>query len=111
MLPLRAQKLISEYSKPVTRPDWRTLCPLTFKRYYKDILRNRDRNKIYENVYWYFVDYGEYEIKQYKLNHHISAIYSCINLYGIKKCSQEFNINEHVLKEIKYEYSIRPYYF
>ena len=110
-LPLNAKKLISEYSKPLTRPDWRTVCPLTIKRYYTDIVRNIDINKIYKNVYYLFLDYGEYEIKQFKINHHISAIYSCINLYGIEKCSEHFNIHKHVLTEIKYEYSNRPYCF
>lgn len=110
MLPSNVIRLIREYSKPVTRPDWRTVCPLTFKRYYIDIVRNRDINKIYEKVYWSFVDYDEYQLKQYNIKHHISAIYSCINLYGIKKCSEEFNIHEHVLKEIKYKYSNNQYY-
>ena len=54
LIPISAQKLISEYSKPLTRPDWRTVCPLTFKRYYTDIVRNRHTNKIFENVYSMF---------------------------------------------------------
>ena len=53
-IPNRVQKLISEYAKPVTRPDWRTVCPLTFKRYYTDIVRNRHTNKIFENIYCMF---------------------------------------------------------
>lgn len=29
-LPKRAKKLIHEYSRPITRPDWRLIKPLTF---------------------------------------------------------------------------------
>jgi hypothetical protein len=54
MLPQRVQTLISEYSKPVSRPDWKTVCPLTIKRYYTDIARNKDKNNIFKNVYFYF---------------------------------------------------------
>jgi len=36
-LPSRAVALISEYSKPLTRPDWRTLCRLSIHTLYKEV--------------------------------------------------------------------------
>lgn len=36
MLPSRALQLISEYSKPITRSDWRTFPRITMKTYIKD---------------------------------------------------------------------------
>jgi len=97
MLPLRAQKLISEYSKPVTRPDWRTVCPLSLRRYYIDIDRNKDVNKIYYNIYKLFTN---------GVPKHI--LYIQIEKFGILKTSKANNINIIILQEIEKEiYEIR----
>ena len=36
-LPLRAQMLINEYSKPLTRPDWKTRPKFTFELFFYGI--------------------------------------------------------------------------
>jgi hypothetical protein len=52
-LPFRALKLISEYSKPITRGDWRTFTRITMETYIKDKdkLFNLKNNRLYELVH------------------------------------------------------------
>jgi hypothetical protein len=45
MLPQRALTLISEYSKPMTRPDWKTYKPMTFN-YYHSLINNSRINAV-----------------------------------------------------------------
>jgi hypothetical protein len=40
-LPIRAQKLISEYAKPVTSPDWRKRKNITIRTIYHYFLKKR----------------------------------------------------------------------
>jgi hypothetical protein len=40
-LPLSALTLISQYSKPLTRPDWRTINPLPFYSLYTEVIQRR----------------------------------------------------------------------
>ena len=97
ILPLRATKLISEYSKPITRPDWGTLCPLTFTRFYSDIKRNRNRYKIFQDVYNYFISNIEYKNLD-KMNNEIM-------IYGFDQVSKKYNINLLLLQDIIREYN------
>ena len=64
MLPSRAIKLISEYSKPITRPDWRKSKPLVtqFNIYIFSISRNSEWSKLKFGVFcliintdWYYI--------------------------------------------------------
>ena len=52
-LPCRALQLISEYSKPITRGDWRTFPRITMKTYIKDKgkLFNLKNTRLYELVH------------------------------------------------------------
>jgi hypothetical protein len=52
-LPSRALKLISEYSKPITRGDWRTFPRITMETYIKDKnkLFNLKNTRLYELVH------------------------------------------------------------
>jgi hypothetical protein len=49
MLPQRALTLIREYSKPLTRPDWKKLKPLSYI-YYNRILNNSKQNAVLRNL-------------------------------------------------------------
>ena len=48
MLPQRALTLIREYSKPLTRPDWKT-CKIMSYIYYNRILNNSKQNAVLRN--------------------------------------------------------------
>ena len=98
-LPLRVQKLISEYSKPITRPDWGKLCPLTFTRFYTDIKRNRNRYKIFQNVYNYFISNVDIRYNQ------IEKMNNEIIIYGFVQVSKKYNINLLLLQDIIREYN------
>ena len=52
-LPNRALQLISEYSKPITRGDWRTFTRITIETYIKDKYKliNFTNNLLYELVH------------------------------------------------------------
>ena len=61
-LPSHALRLISEYSKPITRGDWRTFTRITMEKYIKDkdeldfcnktrLLYERVHRNMYENLY------------------------------------------------------------
>jgi hypothetical protein len=45
-LPLRAITLISQYSKPLTRPNWKTNPTFTFTMFYKALLKKQKCNTI-----------------------------------------------------------------
>jgi hypothetical protein len=74
MFPLNVQKLISEYSKPITRPDWRNSKPIiSVADLYRSVYTSWDEDDlhfvIYRNikltfwydVYWNMKMYGEYK--------------------------------------------------
>ena len=72
-LPNRALKLISEYSKPLTRPDWRTFIrTLSKKIFLKEIqkLNNCNTLGIYTivNKYDYIYAMSAQELNEYKNN-------------------------------------------
>ena len=46
VLPARALALIKEYSKPLTRPDWRTLQRMTFDNFYHSLRLTRSQTKM-----------------------------------------------------------------
>jgi len=51
-LPLSALILISQYSKPVTRPDWRTINPLPFYSLYTEVIQRRTyKRKVLSTLY------------------------------------------------------------
>jgi hypothetical protein len=74
MLPSRAIKLISEYSKPVTRSDWRKSKPLVtqFNIYLFSISRNSKWSKLKVRIFCLILDTDWYYIfifiKQYGLD-------------------------------------------
>ena len=54
MLPLCALRLISEYSKPITRGDWRTFPRITMETYIKDkdkFINTRLYELVHRNMY------------------------------------------------------------
>ena len=54
LLPPRALALIKEYSKPLTRPDWRTLQLMTFDNFYHSLrLSWRQTKKLYNPEFTY----------------------------------------------------------
>ena len=72
-LPSRAVQLISEYSKPLTRPDWRTFIRLLSKKIFlKEIqkLNNCNTLGIYTivNKYDYIYAMSAQELNEYKNN-------------------------------------------
>ena len=81
MLPSRALLLINEYSKPLTRPDWRQYKPiLSVYDLYRVVYASWDEDdlhyKIYRNIkntYWY-------------------DIYWCIKIHGVYMCCSRYNI-------------------
>ena len=91
MLPSIALRLISEYSKPGTRPDWRQSKPIitTFKLY-KHVLENQTKlspllYKLYMHIYqtWWF------------------KIYAFIRSFGIEEdIYQRYDINHENLMKI-----------
>jgi len=56
-LPSRAVQLISEYSKPLTRPDWRTFIRITKETFIKDKLKLCKNTRLYKLVYMNMYDY------------------------------------------------------
>ena len=51
-LPVSALLLIKEYSKPLTRPDWRTLNRLSFYSLYSEVIQRRTyKRKVLNSLY------------------------------------------------------------
>ena len=62
MLPINVLRLIKEYSKPVTRPDWRMIRNLTQYRLFLDIKNDIYTKSLYYNAYkslettdWFYI--------------------------------------------------------
>ena len=51
ILPRHVLHIISEYSKPLTRPDWRTIKILTQYRIFLDINHNVYKKRVFYNAY------------------------------------------------------------
>jgi hypothetical protein len=89
VLPLHVLRLISEYSKPVTRADWRTLRKMTNYKLYK-ISMNVIRTKV--NLVLIFQKNIQ-DTLWYKL-------YTFTQCWGIENTSKYFNISEYELLKI-----------
>lgn len=72
MLPQRALTLIREYSKPITRPDWKTLNIMSYDYYYS-ILHNSKENAV---------------LRKFIINK--CPVYTIDNLPFIIKCGQTY---------------------
>ena len=89
VLPLNVLRLISEYSKPVTRADWRTLRKMTTYKLY-NISMNVIRKKVnlvlifqknIQDTFWY-------------------KLYGFTQCWGIEQTSREYNISQDELLKI-----------
>ena len=87
LLPARARKLICEYSKPVTRPDWRSIQPMSFYmlcvgvKLYLSVKRDTKRakyfllirhNMLYKNNKPILIDYFHFGEKYCIMNNNIN---------------------------------------
>ena len=102
LLPNRALSLIREYSKPLTRPDWRKSKPIvTTYRLYLAVINNYSEicYVILSNIwltewyqlYTYIKTYGFDNYYYYNMNHNILQI---DGIYQLAK-------NNHLLKDAK----------
>ena len=91
ILPANVLKLIREYSKPLTRPDWRTLQIMPFKCLYNELIQYRYINK--KRVIWllYRIIHNNYTI---------AHILFHTTYYNIYIASIMLNIPEKILYEI-----------
>ena len=109
MLPIRALALIREYSKPLTRPDWRKSKPIvTTYRLYLNVINNYSEICYYilsniwltdwYQLYTYIKTYGFDNYYYYNKNHNI------LQIDGIAQLAKEkYNLlnKNHLLNEAK----------
>jgi hypothetical protein len=89
-LPNNAQHLISEYSKPLTRPDWRSLQRLTFYSLYSEVIQRRTRKRSVLSALYKTIHNG----------HTISGILYYITYYDTYLGSIVLDMPEIVLGDI-----------
>jgi hypothetical protein len=87
MLPFRAQNLISEYSRPITRPDWRngSICNEAFKHNPVmintfNVLKKRIRPYNYDNLCDLILDKGDdfvFQMYPYSIEYNNFYFYLC----------------------------------
>ena len=87
-LPLRILNLIREYSKPLTRPDWRTLHKLS--NY--DLFYYISHSKIYYDVCTTLI-YNIRETPWY-------CMYLYVEVWGIEKAAIKYNTSIYALLQI-----------
>jgi hypothetical protein len=95
-LPSNALALIHEYSRPITRPDWRERKWICVGDMYKEITNYKNvstKYDIYYNLYNCFN-------KNVQGNLCWSHLYSCVLTMGLKNAAEECGITEHVLKKL-----------
>ena len=98
MLPLRAQKLIREFSKPLTRPDWRTIKPGCVGKMYKEIMRYKNKTNKYDK---YYILYNRFTMNV-QHNYYWHNLCEYVKKNGIIKTSEDIGINIKVLRDIVY---------
>ena len=85
-LPDDVLQIIREYSKPVTRPDWRTLNRLPLYKLYDEIMEKK------QNGRWNYTPLLRMFVYDIQRGNCWSDLYRYCNLHGIKACSQHFGI-------------------
>ena len=89
-LPSNALRLISEYSKPVTRPDWRTLRILAIYDIYLHVYCSlKMQTPLMELIFLNIEKTAWYKM------------YSTIKLFGLHKASIILNMSTHKMLKIK----------
>ena len=96
MLPKNVLRLISEYSKPVTRPDWRTCKPIitTYKMYNmvfgdtRPIIFNLCMNIIETDWYYIYMTVHYSGLKHFQDN----DIRRIIKMDGVKEALKSYNL-------------------
>ena len=91
-LPPKALALIKEYSKPLTRSDWRNIRRLNMGHLYNNIMDNK--NKYYPPVFKLF-------IRNIVRNYSYQYIIQAIKMEGKEKASIMLNIPIEVLNTLK----------
>lgn len=107
MLPSNVIRLISEYSKPVTRADWRTLRKMTNYKLY-NISMNVIRKKVnlvlifqknIQDTFWYKL-YGFTQcwgIEQTSRNYEIS-VYELLKIDGIAEAIKMYEYRSNIIR-------------
>ena len=93
MLPQRAQKLISDYSKPLTHPNWKNRRWIPIEYLYNEINYNMMNRKMYYKLYGLF-------LLNVQNNNRWATLFSSYESFGLKKTSINFDIPIHVLSVI-----------
>ena len=91
-LPARALTLIKEYSRPLTRPDWRSIRRLNMGHIYIHIMNNK--NKYYPTVFNLFT-------RNIVRNYSYQYIVQAIKIEGKEKASIMLNIPIEILNTIR----------
>jgi hypothetical protein len=87
-------RIIREFSKPLTRPDWRRLNRLPLQDLYHEIMEKKNNPKWrYTNILLCFV----YDIQRGKP---WNTLYDYAVMYGVRKCSEKYGIQYSVLYSI-----------
>jgi len=92
-LPPIALAIIREYSRPVTRPDWKNLNRLPLHKLYKEIMYKKTTSWKYTNIMRMFI----YDIQR---GTRWSELYEYSKKYGMKACSDKFGIQYKELENI-----------
>jgi hypothetical protein len=92
-LPFNALALIREYSRPVTRPDWRNLNRLPLYKLYKEIMCKKNTKWNYGKIFQVFIIHIQRGFTWSELD-------TYAKLYGIKICSEISGIQYKELEKI-----------
>lgn len=89
-MPSRALSLIREYSRPLTRPDWRTIQRITtFDLYSHVYCHLRPQTPLMQRIYYNILDTVWYNI------------YSVIKLFGIHMATKQYKMTVQEILLIK----------
>ena len=99
VLPIQALTLISEYSKPLTRPDWKTKPVIDFLTFYQNLRRRQKYNVICDLIY-----------KIHNHNNTLTIYYTFLNnITIVRREDYELKRNENQLRAEKYKISKEEY--
>jgi len=99
MLPQNVIAIIKEYSKPLTRPDWKTKPKMTLKEFYNNILKHMYDDQ-YNSIktFRYLPSRSIVNMLSFVLNEKsITNIKFYVNIYGPEYIINAYNISPDII--------------
>lgn len=113
-LPDDVLSIIREYSKPLTRPDWRTVCPLSGNVFYTNVIyklrANQTKTWISKHVLVDNILFLYSRLFNYLTQSDWGRMYMLVRIFGIHYTSSHYGIPIHEISTMACMLHAENYY-